>query len=266
MLAFRFHCLSPLFLKNISRRCGHGKIALATTKPKEFGMYGGHACNFDWIWVWMLLFIPLLLVVALVIGRKHALTIVTVLCAVGVAILTFLWIQNRFWRQGFGFCYDVSRPGLVDSENFDIVSGSGGLSASYRSYWYHEGFGGLIDPARPTPRVSWSWEMGAPGQSAYPSRHTFEFKFQNTPDARRFSVDRHVWEVTCPNWFFILLLSVPPALWFFQYRQRRARALIGHCVKCGYDLRASPTKCPECGTPAKKPDQPEPALKENPTI
>jgi hypothetical protein len=52
-----------------------------------------------------------------------------------------------------------------------------------------------------------------------------------------------------PHWFLLLLTSVPPihhAILIFRARRRRR---CGFCAHCGYDLRASPGPCPECGRP-----------------
>ena len=53
--------------------------------------------------------------------------------------------------------------------------------------------------------------------------------------------------VAIPYWSIAAALAIPPAvgLWFVLRRRRRARQ--GHCTGCGYDLRASSGRCPECG-------------------
>jgi hypothetical protein len=56
-----------------------------------------------------------------------------------------------------------------------------------------------------------------------------------------------------PHWLAVAVLAVPPAAWgAVRLRGRRAarRAAGGLCLACGYDLRASPGRCPECGAVA----------------
>jgi hypothetical protein len=51
--------------------------------------------------------------------------------------------------------------------------------------------------------------------------------------------------IAIPHWFLALLFTILPAI-----RLRiavRSRQSTGHCPQCGYDLRATPERCPECG-------------------
>jgi len=54
--------------------------------------------------------------------------------------------------------------------------------------------------------------------------------------------------IVIPLIYPALLLAVPPAAWLAVSLRRRRRLRAGRCRQCGYDLRASPDRCPECGT------------------
>lgn len=52
-----------------------------------------------------------------------------------------------------------------------------------------------------------------------------------------------------PCWFLTLAFASMPFGWAVLRLRRRRRARLGQCATCGYDLRASTDRCPECGTP-----------------
>ena len=53
-----------------------------------------------------------------------------------------------------------------------------------------------------------------------------------------------------PLWLIALVAAVLPFRWVkrsMHERTRQARLQQGRCPGCGYDLRGSPQRCPECG-------------------
>ena len=101
--------------------------------------------------------------------------------------------------------------------------------------------------------VGWKYEALSPLQNprifiGFDAQHEIS---SIEPWRRGSVIDYESWVGTIPFWF-LMLLTLTPCLILAYRRIRRAtrRKAAGLCPTCGYDLRATPERCPECGTAA----------------
>jgi hypothetical protein len=57
--------------------------------------------------------------------------------------------------------------------------------------------------------------------------------------------------IRIPWWAIALITGVLPVTFLFGFAARQRPHRTGHCRNCGYDLRATPDRCPECGLAAE---------------
>ena len=55
-------------------------------------------------------------------------------------------------------------------------------------------------------------------------------------------------KIYVPFWFIILVMAVLPVWRILRLMRAKLALRPGLCRRCGYDLRATPDRCPECGT------------------
>jgi len=168
---------------------------------------------------------------------RIARVMITAGCVAGSLLVLAAWGRGLFRSDLVG--YGSAGPGGTVRVVF-VMHGKGGV-----------GFGALV--AADDPQVHGAlWQEEPPAYAGdlgrLPARWGalgFRYVDLSGPAARG-------WGVVVPLWSVLLPLAAWPAwqLWGRRRREQLRRRRLGLCRHCGYDLRATPGQCPECGTAA----------------
>ena len=178
--------------------------------------------------------------------RRRLFTLAALLSLVLCVAVTVLWVRS-YWVAGY-VSHGWEQPEFVapaDNMTNDQVV--------YASLNYGLCFFG--------------WSLGGPGVFAHPLQHQSEpamsrDDYDQVLKSRRdlgagwafldVAYEAHERDsvtysrrLRAPLWPICLASAVLPLLWLRHRLLHRFPA--GHCASCGYDLRETPQRCPECG-------------------
>ncbi len=184
-----------------------------------------------------------------------------------------LWARSYWVRDSILWTYEVWHkrpPGSAPRHEDSLISTSNG-----RLLWYHMGRVTFsMAHGIPDPYVRYGFQLIYPEQAytmkGYPP-NVVRYSRRTPPDSFRsdhaiflgFGIDRDAFlderRVVLPLWMPAVVTSILPTVGvvvaIMGAKRRRRLAARTLCAKCGYDLRATPGRCPECGeVPAPEPE------------
>ena len=198
--------------------------------------------------------------------RSRLFKILTTLSALLCLATIALWIRGHYARDGLWYSTDTMRYSIHSYRGriwFWSLSIAPNPSASVWVTPTHVTTGFQVDS------VSDSWYdpylapvkgvrletdfTEAPGGWSAPSKQCLGFRYVSTdtwypkaqlqwgyPSARSRAI-------FIPHWALVVLTAVLPVIALLRFVRNRNRRRDNLCPKCGYDLRATPGRCPECG-------------------
>jgi hypothetical protein len=171
---------------------------------------------------------------------RRLFTIATAISLLLCVAIVVVWVRSYWTYDWIGYTapMDANRYG----QWCRLGSGGGALEFLYSRQ--------IVRPRVDNPtgldwisEASWGFSLFAP------ERNTFWFRHNFANDVTFKRNGYRMVRILVPDWIPLVLLGFLPAFRFSRWfhRKRWLRSL--HCPTCGYDVRASKDRCPECGTP-----------------
>ena len=165
--------------------------------------------------------------------------------AAGAAALLFaaaavaLWVRSHWTTDSVWLRHGGATAEVMTARNGCLFHWTGGRSDRDRRRWY-------CDSSEPSDMIGGNWRFWTQsqphqllgvitwGRASYGGKGSSEWGMS----------------ILVPYWLLACVAAAPGAglLMISHCLHRRARRLRAlQCVRCGYDMRATPDRCPECG-------------------
>jgi hypothetical protein len=163
--------------------------------------------------------------------------------------LGVLWVRSYFWNDAFSLLHGArDGSGQVVTHAATLISGVGCVGV--RAGRWREADSPSLKAESPDGLHA-RHEATSLAAATYPLSGSFWNRIGFSCNLDRYSAPgdaEHAFMLIVPDWLPLWLSAAPPAWWVLRRRRERLRRKAGLCARCGYDVRATPGRCPECGT------------------
>ena len=171
------------------------------------------------------------------------------MCLVAFSSNIVIWYRGglRYSDSWVHLRFPLSRIYKFEVDlGFAYGSGTVSLSVAFQKYIE-------ADVDHPLPMLSMDHDTYYPMYRTHPPdeywsakpKHDSAFRLGHFALMYRLYGESH-YRLHAPCWFCAVATAIVPGFWLRRYLKARCAGSCG-CKGCGYDLRATPNRCPECG-------------------